>query len=451
MSALFFQFEHLGQVRNLDLEGSLTYFVEDAISRPFANDSSQQIATLVAHVDGWKASLARSGMRVDALGRERFAARVPSMVALADMEPSNNVQMTTFEALSEPVPYVASHSPDGTAPASLSGGAGAIRPHHVAVLADARVCVGPYGQAVFDKNQRYVDGICRGDGLLLAAVAFAQLPPMRTFDGTLVSLCSCWSNGYFHWMLEALPKLLLIEQAGHRLADIDLFMVRQKSPALMSFLAHLGIPDNKVFEWHFAPHIQASRLIVTSSLENYDSSVAPQSIAIEPWASRIMQQRFSLPRPRGARGRRIYIDRENAKFRKVINDSEVKAVLHEYDIEVYTLETLSFEQKRELFTTADVVIGPGGAGFANLLFCQPGCHVLIFYNSGFESNSFWTLCNNNGHKHFHLVSESSSRYFPSVHDNTINENFLIDINALRQSLKFIFEDQHNANLTQELR
>jgi hypothetical protein len=87
---------------------------------------------------------------------------------------------------------------------------------------------------------------------------------------TVVSLCSLWGNGYFHWMLEVVPKLLLMAQAGYRLADVDIFLVRQQSPALVEFLSHLGIAPSKVLLWNQLPHLRAKRLILASSLEHYD-------------------------------------------------------------------------------------------------------------------------------------------------------------------------------------
>jgi capsular polysaccharide biosynthesis protein len=91
-------------------------------------------------------------------------------------------------------------------------------------------------------------------------------------------------------------------------------------------------------------------------------------------------------------------------------------------------------QKQELFANAEMVVGPAGAGFANLVLCNRGCAVLIFYQRGFETDSFWSVCNNNQLRHYHLLCEPSSRFYPSAHAGSINENFLVDIGALQASL-----------------
>ena len=429
-----FQFEHRAQAHSLDLEGTLAYFAEDAIAHPLNHSTSHLLGQVLAFVDPTRADMARAGQKVDPLGRARFSARLTHSVDIGSIANTETAQLHTLDQLNEAFQYQASLSPDNTPIASMQARNAPQRTHHVAALQGGRLCVGPFGQAVFDSEDRYVDGVCRGDGVLFALCPAQALPPPQYVDATVVSLCSLWGNGYFHWVLEVLPKLLLIVQAGYRLADVDIFLVRQQSPALMEFLSHLGIAPGKVLLWNQLPHLRAKRLIVASSLEHYDYTAKPPSILIEPWASRAMHQRFALPRPSAAKGRRIYIDREQATLRKVINNAEVKAALASYGFECVALETLGLAQKQELFANAEMVVGPAGAGFSNLVLCNPGCAVLIFYQQGFETDSFWSLCNNNQLTHHHLVCEPSQRFYPSESAGTINENFLVDIGTLVQTL-----------------
>lgn len=436
-SERFFQFEHRAQAHSLDMEGTLAYFAEDAIAHPLDHSTSHFLGQVLAFVDTTRAEMAKAGQKVDPLGRARFSARLSKTIDIGSIVNTETTQLHAFPQLQEAFQYQASQSPDKQAVASMQARTAPLRTHYVAALQGARVCVGPFGQAVFDSDDRYVDGVCRGDGVLFALCPTQALPPPQYVDATVVSLCSLWGNGYFHWVLEVLPKLLLIVQAGYRLADVDIFLVRQQSPALMEFLSHLGIAPSKVLLWTQLPHLRAKQLIVASSLEHYDYTTKPPSILIEPWASRAMRQSFSLPRPAAAKGRRIYIDREQATLRKVINNAQVKAALAPYGFEYVALETLGLAQKQELFANAEMVVGPAGAGFSNLVLCNPGCVVLIFYQQGFETDSFWSLCSNNQLTHYHLVCESSNRFYPSKDASTINENFLVDIGKLIEALDFM--------------
>jgi len=430
-----FQLELDGRPVALGFDAALDVFVQLAIDHPFQPAHSALIAQVLETRDPNRAEIARSGVRVDALGRERFMARLRDVVDIGDLGADDGVRLTRFDALSEPFEYPASVSADPAPVGSLQASPAPLRTHHVAELEGARLCIGPFGQAVFDCRGRFVDGICQGDGVVLALTDPGRLPAPQSFDGTAVSLCSLWGNGYFHWLLEVLPKLLLIARAGYRFQDIGLFVVRQRNVQLLEFLEFLGIPGERVYDWQGAAHLLPRRLLAVSSLEHYDYRQNPTGILVEPWASRAMHARFSRPRAPGAHGRRIYIDRAHASLRRVLNNTDVKAALAPHGFEFLALERLNLAQKQALFADAEMVVGPAGAGFANLLFCHPGTQVLVFYQQGFETNSFWSLCNNNRLGHFHLVCAPPQDQPASVHTNTINDDFQIDIDALTRTLE----------------
>jgi capsular polysaccharide biosynthesis protein len=152
--------------------------------------------------------------------------------------------------------------------------------------------------------------------------------------------------------------------------------------------------------------------------------------------SRELRNYYSLP-CHERKKRRIYIDREGASIRKIINNAEVKTLLSEYGFEFCNLEKMSLREKQEIFSCAEIVVGPLGAGFSNLVFCNENTKVLILYQEKFETDSFWSLCQNNMLHHFHLISKSSGQYFPSKFSNTFNEDFLINIDDLRASMDYL--------------
>ena len=54
---------------------------------------------------------------------------------------------------------------------------------------------------------------------------------------------------------------------------------------------------------------------------------------------------------------------------------------------------VSFEEKIQIFQSAEVIAGPSGSAFSNLLFCRPNTKVLIFsnYQRVFENYSSMPL------------------------------------------------------------
>jgi capsular polysaccharide biosynthesis protein len=66
------------------------------------------------------------------------------------------------------------------------------------------------------------------------------------------------------------------------------------------------------------------------------------------------------------------ISRAKASTRRVLNEAELADVLQ---IPAICLEDLSVFQQASLFHGANLVIGPYGSGFTNLLYCKPGTRV----------------------------------------------------------------------------
>jgi len=76
--------------------------------------------------------------------------------------------------------------------------------------------------------------------------------------------------------------------------------------------------------------------------------------------------------------RKIFI-RRNSGYRNISNTLEIERFLVACGFEVAEPEKLSFEQQVILFSSASVVVGATGAAFANLVFCNPGCNLVIMY------------------------------------------------------------------------
>ncbi len=74
--------------------------------------------------------------------------------------------------------------------------------------------------------------------------------------------------------------------------------------------------------------------------------------------------------------RRFFIDRRGTQTRPLANEDAVIAALEPLGIEPIAAEYLSGSAQIALFRNAELVVGPHGAGFANLLFASPGCRVI---------------------------------------------------------------------------
>jgi capsular polysaccharide biosynthesis protein len=66
--------------------------------------------------------------------------------------------------------------------------------------------------------------------------------------------------------------------------------------------------------------------------------------------------------------KKIYITRNDALTRRVVNEQEVIEELTKIGFEIFSLEGLSIVDQAKLFSMAKIVVAPHGAGLTNLDF-----------------------------------------------------------------------------------
>ncbi len=92
-----------------------------------------------------------------------------------------------------------------------------------------------------------------------------------------------------------------------------------------------------------------------------------------------------------ARGERIYVSRENARRRRVVNEAELWTQLQTRGFVKVQLEELTWSEQIATFRHAKVIVAPHGAGLANVMFCGGGARVVEFFNRSYVNGLFWRL------------------------------------------------------------
>lgn len=204
-------------------------------------------------------------------------------------------------------------------------------------------------------------------------------------------------KAYFHWMIETLGRLALLEIFGKN--DYDFLYV----PASVSYqkesLQLWGIDISKVIEPLEKGHLlQADELIVPSLVcRPYPSwGKDPLLCAYPPlWLIHYIRNKFlSLPElqqiSRNEFPAKIFISRKDSRLRQIINEDEVFAIFEKQGFVRYELAYMSLLNQIALFHHAHMIVGFHGSGLTNTLFCNPGtCIVEIFQERG--DCTFWYM------------------------------------------------------------
>lgn len=166
------------------------------------------------------------------------------------------------------------------------------------------------------------------------------------------SMGGVWSHNYFHWVLDHLPKLQLLDDA-----DVPLIMTASPPDFVWE---SLGCFNHSWDQIEFYPHYHVKNLMVATTRRTegylYPSAAHWLKAAFEGTV------RYEWDR--------IYIDRTDAVSRRIVNNLDMKEMLKKFGVKAVRPERLVFEDQIDLFYGADVVIAPHGAGLANLAWCK---------------------------------------------------------------------------------
>jgi hypothetical protein len=196
---------------------------------------------------------------------------------------------------------------------------------------------------------------------------------------------------YFHWLYDVLPRFLLLERAGVLRDDAVLIVPELRYDYQRDSLERLGVDRRRCFEVRAPTRVVAEEIVATTGHRNYEY--------VEPWTTRFLADRLGSPvsPPR----RRIYINRHDAELRKLTNEQHLERALGVLGIESVGLDGLPFVEQVELFASADLIVGPHGAGLSNIAFCSPGTRVVELLGDGLS----WSV-------YEHLARDHGLRYDP---------------------------------------
>lgn len=196
----------------------------------------------------------------------------------------------------------------------------------------------------------------------------------------LDTVCSLvnWNSGYFHWIADSLIRF---EGLAHYEAQTGIkpTLIINPNPAKwkQESLRLLGYNPDDCIQWN-GGRIKAKRLVVPSFRREYN--------IISPQACRWLRQRMSSNLPAVssnlAFSPRIYISRPKTTGRHVINEDDVLKLLTPLGFVAYTMEELSVADQVRLFSQAEFIVAPHGAGLTNIIFAQKLSLIELFGSFG---------------------------------------------------------------------
>jgi capsular polysaccharide biosynthesis protein len=253
-----------------------------------------------------------------------------------------------------------------------------------------------------------------------------KLPEPQKLAGKTVTLASPSGWNYYHWLLDVLPRVGILEKAGVDLQSVDGFIVNGgEAHYQTSTLDLLGIPKARRVLAGRGKQYQCENLVAPSPVGKQDH--------FPRWIVQFLRDKFLPKSPSGSYPSRIYVSRDRSKYRKFTNDAEVRAWLAKRGFaEVFT-EEMSFPEQAALFASVNAVVAPHGAGLTNLVFCRSRTKVVEIFSPEYVNGCFWALANMADLDYFYALG--AGRRPPENHDpQKVEQDITVNLEVLEATL-----------------
>ena len=207
-----------------------------------------------------------------------------------------------------------------------------------------------------------------------------------------IHFCKDHSKNYYHWMIESLPRLSLIDSIPCNiplLVDGNLPEQFYESLNLLSKRNVIKIPDNK--------SLLVKKLYYPSQLsvikDNYNKVDIASDILIPHNAVIFLRKKVfevlnikeNVNLEKRAY-RKIYISRRSVSFRKILNTNQVEKFFLDRGFEIIAPENLSFESQVRIFSQSQIIVGQSGAAMTNFIFAPKSANILILTSNAPNRN-----------------------------------------------------------------
>ena len=191
------------------------------------------------------------------------------------------------------------------------------------------------------------------------------------------------NSNYWHWIFDVLPRIYMLEKTTG-LNKIDFFLFPSLSEKFqMQTLDSLEISQKKRLTSLTFRHFLAEEILVPDHPWVKSDDPTKDSLNLPNWIMIWLKNKFLINIDKNDNKdlpKKFYIDRKDSKTpidqRKIINEEETKKLFLNNGFKIVNLGKLNFVDQVKLFNNADIVAGLHGAGFANIVFCNPNTRVL---------------------------------------------------------------------------
>ncbi|MEA5540470.1 glycosyltransferase family 61 protein [Limnoraphis robusta Tam1] len=227
------------------------------------------------------------------------------------------------------------------------------------------------------------------------------------------------AENFWHFLYDSIPRIYsaMLARPNQKLT----VLVPDTLPNSFKELLSCVLPEN--FDTISVPQgswVKVDRLIMPSYVSRCENGFLPSEYY--EYIRNCVFKKFDLATVENPT-ERIYISRAHAKHRRVLNEDEIIQYLNNYGFKVVFLEKMSFREQVKLFTQAEVIVAPHGAGLATTLFSGK-IKILVLYPESSPTPFFFTQFKGLGQEHYFMTHDQFDE----------NADFKVDLFEFKQVL-----------------
>lgn len=288
------------------------------------------------------------------------------------------------------------------------------------------LCVASYPQAVH--------------AWLAGREAAGQAPAEHVADDAVLIADYCHPPNLCHFLYDQFSRLWLYGRAGVDIARALVIAADPSVPFRAAPLRKAGVTRTLGTNQH--ARVRVKRLFVSSNCRD----VRHFGHWGAPWVNSFVQEALG---GRGTRGwRRIYLSRNDAPGRRVVNEAEVMAVLEPYGFELMTPGRMSYDAQTAAFKQASHIVAPHGAALAHMMLMPPDAHLLEIFHPLYTENAFALQVAALGIGYTAMVARDGETDAPQYNDpavagerrHYISRHIYVDVARLARYLPRLLQD-----------
>lgn len=250
------------------------------------------------------------------------------------------------------------------------------------------------------------------------------------------SFVDALSSNYSHWMTEVLPRIVSF-CSNNKYKNVSIIIDDKLHKNIMATLEKV-VGRRRVYLLPMNYMVKIDKLYATSVAgyisyeQRYKYIQASSEGKFNAHAMRLVVSLLKPLNDKKQTPQRIYL-RRSSGYRNLTNQNEIETLLIKHQFTIVDPSKLSFLEQVNYFSKARVIIGPTGASFVNLIFCNKKVNLAILVNN--DKNmiyKYWVNLASIMGIRVNYITGKSKQFSGGIH-----RDFSVDFNLIDAYLKSI--------------